>query len=210
MRVAVMHSLAWELYAKTEGTDFRDRITNRGPLFPFDIGAFNTIQNESRIVGMVMAWSVVTLESLVNHQLAAVLNNRILAVMAIEYPAQVTSKLNLNHSGKSELAKKLIILLDNTEPTTMKVVETADALADKRNTIVHDKPFRLIDHGDGEFETEWFRSRGNGDYPTFRYTDLKAFYLDCDLVARSIQKVSSEPLDCEIAFEKLWTVGDVE
>lgn len=201
-----MHSIARDLYATTAGTDFRDRITNHGDPFPFDAAAYQTIENESRIIGMVMAWSVVTLESLANHQLAAVLNNRVLALMAIEYPGQVTDKLRLSRSARSELAKKLIILLDGTQSGDSKdtdVVEKADALVDRRNLIVHDKPFRLIDHGDGDIDVEWFRSRGNMDSPPLRYEHLETFYSECDSVATCILGVSSESLGCEIAFRSL-------
>ena len=195
-----MHSIARDLYASTADTDFRDRITKGGKTFPFDVNAYTTIQNESRIVGMVMAWAVVTLESLANHQLAATLNNKVLATMAIEYPALVTDKLKLSRSARSELAKKLIILTDGI-PTP--VIELADKLADKRNLIVHDKPFRMIDRGDGDIDVDWFRARGDAESPTVRYGDLTAFYKDCDSIKDCVLNASAESIDCEINFYSL-------
>lgn len=194
-----MHSIAHDLYSSTQGTKFRNRITDGGEPFPFDAVAHTSIENEYRIVGMVMVWSVVTLESLVNHQIAVTINNKTLATLAIEYPAQVTNKLGLNNGARSELAKKLIILTDgSTELSSI-----ADGLAEKRNHIVHDKPFELIDHGDGEVETRWVRSRGDSDPPAMRYDDLSGFFADCDCVAACATDASSEPLDCDINFGSL-------
>jgi len=205
-RVALMHSLARDLYASTANTDFRERITGNGDAFPFDVDAYSTIENESRIVGMVMAWSVVTLESLVNHQLAEELGNMVLATMAIEYPAQVTDKLKISRSARSELAKKLIVLSGELQAAGTDLPATitlADALADKRNMIIHDKPFRYTDRGDGDIVIDGFRSRGDSESPFLRFDDLTDFYADCDTVKRYVFKVSSEPIDCDVDFSSL-------
>jgi hypothetical protein len=84
-------------------------MIRRGDTFPFDVQLFDEMERESCIVGMVMAWSVVALESLVNHAIAETLNNRICAIMVIEYPTQVTDKLKMAKCPKSELAKKIFI-----------------------------------------------------------------------------------------------------
>ena len=205
-RVALMHSVARDLYASTANTDFRNRITGNGDAFPFDTNAYSTIENESRIVGMVMAWSVITLESLVYHQLAEELDNMVLATMAIEYPAQVTDKLNIGRSARSELAKKLVILsghLQPAGPSLLTAIKVADALADKRNMIVHDKPYRYTDRGDGDIVIEGFRSRGDSESATLRFDDLTSFYADCDSVKRYVYEASSEPIDCDVDFTSL-------
>ena len=111
-----MHSVAREFLDKTHGSEFRHRIISRGDPFPFDLVAHEAMENESHIVGMLMAWSVITLESLVNHALAEAINNKASAIMAIEYPGQITDKLRIGRSARSELAKKLIILSDTLEP----------------------------------------------------------------------------------------------
>ena len=209
LRVALMHGIARDIYASTQGTEFRERITSGGEIFPFDVSMFDSMESESRIVGMVMAWSVVTLESLVNHQLAATLNNKVLATMAIEYPSQVTDKLKLSKSARSELAKKLIILMDGTEQTAelsgKQLVDLADKLADTRNRIVHDKPFSLIDNGDGDVEIQWFRSREGSQHEPIRYGDLPDFYTDCDTIKDCILKTKDfDALTaCKIEFGSL-------
>lgn len=205
-RVALMHSIARDLYASTANTDFRDRITGNGDAFPFDANAYTTIENESTIVGMVMAWSVVTLEALVNHQLAEQLGNMVLATMAIEYPAQVTDKLKISRTARSELAKKLIVLsgeLQAAGPDLTAAIALADALADKRNMIIHDKPFRYTDRGDGHIVIDYFRSRGDSKLANLRFVDLTKFYANCDSVKRYVSKVSSEPIDCDVEFSSL-------
>lgn len=206
LRVKVMHSIANDFYASTSGTDFRRRITSRDEVFPFDPAAYETIENESRIVGMVMAWSVVTIESLVNHQLAVSLNDKAIARTAIEYPAKALRELQISKSPRSELAKKLLILsiqgqIKSDDYST--VFELAAFLADKRNLIVHDKPFRLIDNGHGDVDIHWFRERGEAISPRARYEDLVAFYNDCDTVTRFVLTVNPESLDCNIDFRSL-------
>ncbi len=201
LRLSLMHSIARNFYATTEGTDFRNRISGRGNVFPFDANAYDEMTNESAIVGMVMAWAVVTLESLANHQLAEVLNNRILATMAIEYPAQVTDKIKASRCARSELAKKLIILTDAGVPVS--TIKLADTLVDIRNSIVHDKPFRLSSCEDGDVNIEWYRARDDAGSRFVRYEELTAFYKDCETVKDCILNASSESIDCKVNFSEL-------
>ncbi|TAN67365.1 MAG: hypothetical protein EPN17_11160 [Methylobacter sp.] len=162
------------------------------------------MEKESCIVGMVKAWAVVTLESLVNHAIAEALNNKVLAIMAIEYPSQITDKLRIGKSARSELAKKIIILSDSVEQNT-KIISLADKLADTRNLIVHDKPFSVIDHGEGEFEIEYFRSRGEDSNEQFRYEDLQVFYEDCDSIRDYIlTKTGPDSLEISSSFSSLF------
>ncbi len=181
MRVEIMHSVAQSYYEATHDSDFRERITNGGAPFPFDTVKYDAMEKESCIVGMVMAWSVITLESLVNHSLAEILNNRTSAIMAIEYPRQVTDKLKIAKSTRSELAKKLVILSDGDENNN-EYLSLADELSDTRNLIVHDKPFNYTDYGDGEVEITHFRSRGGVLEKQLRYEDLGKFYGKCDQI----------------------------
>lgn len=181
MRVEIMHSVAQSYYEATHDSDFRERMTNHSALFPFYAVQYDAMEKESSIVGMVMAWSVITLESLVNHSLAEVLNNRTSAIMAIEYPRQVTDKLKIAKSTRSELAKKLIILSDGNENSN-EYLSLADELSDARNQIVHDKPFNYTDYGDGEVDIKHFRSRGEALEKRLKYEDLDEFYGKCDQI----------------------------
>ncbi len=141
-----MHSLARDLYSETAASTARASILGSGP-FCFDVGVYSTMQNEYRMVGMVMAWSVVTLETIANHQIASLINNKLLATVAIEYPQTVVEKLKIGQNVRSELAKKLIILAGNygklESPDGTSLVPLAESLADARNRIVHDKPYAL-------------------------------------------------------------------
>ncbi|WP_299011761.1 hypothetical protein [uncultured Shewanella sp.] len=204
MRVEIIHSLAKTYYLETNDSSFRGRMTNGGHPFPFDTVKYDAMEKESCIVGMVMAWSVITLESLVNHLLAERLNNKNLAVMAIEYPRQITDKLKIAKSARSELAKKLIILADSEEENSQ-FTSLADELSETRNLILHDKPFELIDYGEGEVDMMHFRSRGDVLDSSWRYDDLTDFYEKCDKVksyAVSIFPVEVMGVE-EISFSKL-------
>lgn len=180
-RVKMMHAVAHEYLYQTRGSDFRRHVISAGEIFPFDLAAHDSMEKESQIVGMLMAWSVITIESLVNHALAEVINNKALAVMAIEYPAQVTEKLKLGKSARSELSKKVIILSNTFEPD-IEVLKLCDDLADIRNSVVHDKPFSFYDLGDGDVEIDYFRSRGEGGSETVRYDALVPFFRKCDQI----------------------------
>lgn len=180
-RVKIMHSVAREFLDETRGSEFRRRIIDRGDIFPFDAAAHDSMEKESHIVGMLMAWSVITLESLVNHTLAETINNKVSAVMAIEYPSQVTKKLKIGKSARSELARKLIILSNAFEPDS-EILQLGDELSDIRNIVVHDKPFNYIDFGDGNVKIDYYRSRGESHGETLRYDSLVSFFRKCDRI----------------------------
>lgn len=204
MRVEIMHSVAHTYYLSTHDSDFRKRMINRGNPFPFDVAKYDTMAKESCIVGMVMAWSVITLESFVNHAIAESLNNQTTAILAIEYPGQITDKLKIAKSAKSELAKKLIILADDDKGNSQ-FISIANELSETRNLIVHDKPFELIDHGDGEIEITHFRSRGEAPEIQHRYEHLSDFYTKCDEIWSYISLISPVAVMGipEISFTKL-------
>lgn len=191
-----MHAVAHEFLDETRGSDFRRRIIGRGDIFPFDVTAHDSMEKESQIVGMLMAWSVITLESLVNHVLAESINNKALAVMAIEYPSQVTERLKIDKSAKSELAKKAIIL-SNALEFDRETIRLCDELADTRNAVIHDKPFALYDLGDGDVEINYFRSRGENNDETVRYDALVPFFRKCDQIVDYILRHAENGL-----FEK--------
>jgi len=199
-----MHSVAQAYYQSTHASDFRGRMINGGHPFPFNAIEYETMEKESCIVGMVMVWSVITLESLVNHALAERLNNRTSAIMAIEYPRKITEKLKIAKSTRSELAKKLVILADS-DKSNVQYTSLADELSEKRNFIVHDKPFELIDHGDGDVDVTYFKSRGDSSERQPRYDDLANFYGKCDSVKDYVASISPPNVIRleEISFTKL-------
>jgi hypothetical protein len=164
-------------------------MINRGDPFPFDVIEYNTMEKESCIVGMVMAWSVITLESYVNHAIAEKLNNQTSAIMVIEFPRQITDKLKIGKSARSELAKKLVILADD-DKQNLEYVSIADELSEIRNLIVHDKPFELLEYEDGEVEITHFRSRGDNIESRHRFEHLNDFYRKCDEIMSYVASIS--------------------
>lgn len=178
MRVSIMHSVAKDHFESTRDTDFRKRQIKKGDFFPFDAVAFDVMQQESCLIGMIMAWAVIALESLANHALAETLNNRYVAISAIEYPKNIIKK----DSSLSELAAKIILLNDQI-PYDKKIIKIANELAAARNLIVHDKPF-WFDQESGEIKN--FSTRGHPDARKLRFEDLKQFYRKCDLIVDSI------------------------
>lgn len=203
-RVKIMYAMAHEFLDETRGSDSRRRIIGAGDIFPFDVAAHDSMEKESQIVGMLMAWSVITLESLVNHALAEAIKNKASAVMAIEYPSQVTEKLKIGKSAKSELSKKVIIL-SNTFELDSEVLQLCDELADIRNAVIHDKPFDFHDLGDGDVEINYFRSRGENGGETVRYDALVPFFRKCDRIVDYILRHAENNLfeSGELSFSSL-------
>ena len=205
MRVDIMHSIAQGYYLETHDSDFRERSINNGPVFPFNSLKYEAMKKESCMVGMTMAWSVICIESLINHALAENIDDRDVAIKAIEYPGTVVKKFTIPKSIRSELSKKIIILANN-EKQSHKFALIADELSDTRNLIVHDKPFELRDYGNnGDVEVTHLRKRGDPLENKLRYGDLTEFYRKCEDVKGYIGSISSVEIEGihSISFAKL-------
>lgn len=204
VRVKIMHSVAREFLDETRGSEFRRSIIGGGDIFPFDVDAHDSMEKECHIVGMLMAWPVITLESLINHALAEGIKDKASAVMAIEYPRRVTDKLKIGKSARSEFAKKLIILSNTFEPDN-EILQLCDELANIRSKVVHDKPFDYVDFGDGDVEIDYYRSRVANDSETLRYDSLVPFFRKCDRVINYIlSKTNNSPFESgEHSFSSL-------
>lgn len=181
MRVEIMHSVAKNFF----DTANQIKKSHGGIKVLIDLRHYMYEQKESCIVGMLKAWSVVTLESLANHAIAENLNNKTVAISAIEYPGSIISKSGLPSRINSELSKKLIIINDGYCGIEQ-LTEIAQEIVDIRNLIVHDKPYEYTDLGDGDFKIEEFRARGNSEDIRNNYESLKIFYSKCDQIANFI------------------------
>lgn len=203
MRVNIMHSIAQRYYLETHDSDFRERIINSGPFFPFNSIKYEAMKKESCMVGMIMAWSVICLESLINHALAENIDDRDVAIKAIEYPGKSVEKFRIPKSIRSEFSKKIIILANN-EKNSYKFASIADELSDTRNLIVHDKPFEFTDY-DGDVEVTHLRQRGDPLEKQIKYDDLTDFYRKCEDVKDYIGSISSVEVEGiqSISFIKL-------
>lgn len=196
VRVQCLHQIAHDLWQQTHDTEFRSRTLNNGDAFPFNIEACNIIKKEASIVEMLMAWSVMSIESLVNHALAEKINNRVLAIIAIEYPSKAIDTLKIKNTGNSELSKKISILFDNTVSGPSKIIRLADEISSLRNSIVHDKPYELMFDGEDYF-VEHFRIRESTKPYKYYYEDLTGFFIKCDKMVTFILSHSglSEDID---------------
>jgi hypothetical protein len=132
---------------------------------------------------MIKAWCVVTLESLANHAIAENINNKMVAITAIEFPNNIIQQFKFPYKPKSELSKKIIILNSGLEGIE-ELVKTADYLTDTRNLIVHDKPYEYNELDEGNCEIYEFRNRGNQDQEHHKFSNLKEFYQKCDKIAQ--------------------------
>lgn len=176
-RIELMHSIAKGYYELTKESPYRRVGNNISEKFCFDSNVFLTVNKESMIVEIIIAWCVITLESQVNHAIAATEADRTTAVTAIEYPHNIIK----SKFPKSGLAKKISILA-KIDPEVIKIATLADELSDMRNLIVHDKPFEIIDHPNGEVSVDYFRQRGDLDGSRYTFDDLKLFYDKCQLI----------------------------
>ncbi|HMW46918.1 MAG TPA: hypothetical protein PKD17_03350 [Cellvibrionaceae bacterium] len=191
LRIELMFEIASKYNDFTKGEDGFDVAETDGKLsFRMDVFLMDGEKKESCLVGMLMVWSVVTLESLINHAIAESINNELTAKLAIEHPGQITEKIKPRVNAKSELAKKLLILNDDSEDIS-KLLEIAEQLSERRNHIVHDKPFDHCTDEDGEPIIKYFRVRGKELDERIRFKSLGPFFKQCDSVKEFIQRKSN-------------------
>lgn len=192
-RIKIMTSIAHKCYFLTKNSDYRERILNGGDIFPFILSDQEAMEEETCMVGLIKAWCVVTLESLINEALVDVLNDKELAAKAIEFP----SKLLPKNAPRSDLEKKLTIINDycvnkSDKSYLEKIISISSNLSNKRNSIIHDKPFEFVYEGapaEGEvIGTHHYRKRGGetDDNNRDRFEDLKSFFFECDEIRRFI------------------------
>jgi hypothetical protein len=189
-RLETIHGIARNLYEATAHSDHRDRQLNGGYPFPFSGEVFDSIQLKKSIVGMVITWSAITLEAILNHTLAEKLNSRLAATQAIENPAKFLHdfKIKLPRGGRqSELARKAIILSDCLEPAPS-IIDDTNVIADRRNQIIHDKPFYFYKRDEEDFEQWSYSTRTNDEKKHHSYDVLIEHYERCDRVLTYIEK----------------------
>lgn len=173
LRVELLHSLAIKYYSETQGKNCLEITDNK---FYFDVRLHDVIRKESCIVEMIATWSVVTLEALANQALAEIISSPEEAKKAIEHPRKYKP-----FQGKSELSVKIAIL-GHDSSKIKEIVQVADTLSELRNRVLHDKPFELINFGDGETFIEHYRLRGEPLHKQLRYPDLYKLFESCDQV----------------------------
>jgi len=177
MCVEIMHSIAENYYLLScEGID-----TNEDKDIFFNCKQYDIDQKESCAVGMIKVWCVITLESMINHAIAHIIEDKEKAIRAIEFPKNFLKKELSFRSKKSELSCKIVIL-NNGFDGIEKLVEYAECLSSERNLIVHDKPLEFTQYEDGDFEIENFAIRGLNCEVSTKFLDLNDFYQKCDII----------------------------
>lgn len=187
LRVELLHSMVMTFHEITQGKELNIEVSAEGKVVLSNFGLFYDVEKESCSVGMLIVWSVVTLEALVNHALAETITDYNSAKDLIENPDPYIKNRKIICHGKSQLARKIEILNRNGCEISQ-VIELAGYLCDLRNVIVHDKPFDYTDYGDGDFNIAHLRKRGEPMERKLRYKDLQAFYQKCDHVREFILK----------------------
>lgn len=183
MRIELLHSIANDFYQKTKDSKHRQHRFNPSLGLYMDIDHARLMDQESCAVGMIMVWSVITIESLINHAIAEISESESDAISKIESPQKhVKSKI-----ARSSLAKKLLIL-GGSNVIDVNVLKCADFLADTRNVIVHDKPFELFQDPDGDVEIKYFRERGDQEGRQRFFEELDEFYQQAQILVRFIEK----------------------
>lgn len=200
-RLELMHNVAKQLFDLTKNSEYRDPTYGKEIMFLFCPETVTQVQQEAAIVGMVKVWSFATLESLVNHAIANVFNNRMAAIIAIESPSKIVKPFK-GATPNSELGQKILILNDDLgmtyddrreeakrrDPNVAKMTEElklADEIAGIRNLVMRDKPFELNTSPEGEVRIRYYGTRLS-EKKRVRYSDLAAFFAKCDQIREHI------------------------
>ena len=169
-------------------------------MFPFSIECYTSRQKEIYAVGLVMTWSVITIESLCNHAIADIFDNKGDALDAINSPRKITTRLKISTDIKSDLAYKVHLISDGRNALGC-VSKAADRISFIRNDIVHDKPFDYYITQDGDLLLGHYSKREHRCI--YKYDDLPDFFRDCDEITAFILQVSTVNLDSAINFSSL-------
>lgn len=99
-------------------------------------------KRERILLELLLVWAVISLESLVNHVIAEAFPNNICSIFIIENPKKMTETSKYGKRFNSELQHKLLIVGDDSDEA-LQIASSLSRLISLRNTIVHDKPFKL-------------------------------------------------------------------
>ena len=206
-RMRTLMALARTRYEMTKDSDFRRRKIERGDSFPFDVRAYESMDSERCIVEIVVVWSVITTDSLLNLAIAESVREHDQAATAIERPTKYPIG-SFDPKPKWELAKKAAILGIRTglRDAAIEVFESCDHLAKIRNGIVHDKPFELIDHSDDGVELREYPWQWQGREFEARFESLPPVFQMCDQVKEFVVAAVPEMKDkcAEYRFVQLY------
>ena len=123
---------------------------------------------------MIVVWSAITIESLVNHAIAESSEDKKSAIRNIEHPP----KFNHFKEAKSDLARKLLVLCKE-EISDASILKAANHRTKLRNNIVHDKPIEYLNRNFDDLEIIPYSKRGNPENKIVYFEQLHGFYTMC-------------------------------
>jgi hypothetical protein len=194
-RVELLNSLACDL---NEVMQRKDKAhDSHGNLSFLKLHLSGDREKERHLIGMIVTWSAITLECLINHAISDVIDNRIAAITSIEYPKKMVDHFKGKPELKSELSQKLYILSEGH--ASHDSLSEATYISSARNSIVHDKPIEYYDIGEGDYEIEEYSLRTH-DFKIPEYEKIGDFYTKCESVKNEIIKHSKGRLSVPIDF----------
>lgn len=198
LRVKIMFGIVEDLHQERKSIEAQRDPDAKGNLLFLEMDTFDIRQSERAMVEAIIAFTVITLESLVNQALAEKITDVALACLAIEYPRKILEKTHNELKDVPGLYQKLAILVD-LELVPENIAQSAKDLATARNQIVHDKPFYMETDHEGEVTYLPFKIRGKGEEKlSLEITTLPAVFSQADLVIEYINKVVQ--LDTDFRF----------
>ncbi len=142
LRLELLSKTAYSFYKLTKDNPYRSNPVIKNGIIFFSSANYDNIENEKAIVSILLAWSEITIDSLINNIIAENNTDKRIAIGYIENPKSQIQISKLANKPKSELSCKLIILFGNE--VTQNIRDISDKMAFIRNQIVHDKPLDVF------------------------------------------------------------------
>lgn len=197
-KILIIHNIAKKLFNKTKDSDFRKYGPIQGKLL-FDPEVYELMKKESCIVEMIIAWSVFTIESVINHVLVENIDDDKEKIKAIEMPKDCKYYNQIDGVPKysSQLTQKIIILYNKigTSKSLNDIIVLTEEISSERNSIVHDKPFEYNEYRNGDISIEYYNSKKKWVKKSYNYTDLYDFYQKCDTIINFILKINKVDIE---------------
>jgi len=209
LRLQLLSSSAYSFYKLTKGTQYRiEPIIHDGHIV-FSVDHYQNMEKERVMISMLLAWSEITIESLVNNIIAEIVNEKDKAIEYIERPKNQVQITSLFRKPKSELSCKLIILYG--QETDEHIYKISDKIAFIRNQIIHDKPFDVLTT-DEDYIISVLSSREQYDICT-KYDELLPVLEEYDVVLSYLMDKNYNDLSLtnekdEYSFQKLIIIED--
>jgi len=186
LRLELLSNTAYSFYKLTKDNPHRSSPVIKNGNISFSLANYENIENEKAIVSILLAWSEITIDSLINNIIAENTSDRRTAIEYIENPKRQNQILKLANKPKSDLSCKLIILFG--DEVTQKISDISDTMAFIRNQIVHDKPLDVFT-GEEDYIIDVLSSKAQLEIHN-KYDDLLPIFAEFDIVLEFLLKRS--------------------